>query len=157
MEESLEPCPSVERADPTLGRPHAFDGKGLTASERATIDLVLRGSSNAEVARARQVAVNTVTAQLTSAYRKLGVGGRRELRARWPCTSTLELRASPPEAKLSAREREVLVFTERGYANKVIADALGVRPSTVSTLLTRARRKLVREAPTTFVLPRTMR
>lgn len=43
---------------------------------------------------------------------------------------------------LSARERQVLYCATRGDANKVIAYTLGLSTSSVSTLLTRAARKL---------------
>lgn len=53
----------------------------LTSAERAVVDLAARGLTNAEIAHARRVAKRTVSNQLAMAYRKLGVSGRRELRA----------------------------------------------------------------------------
>jgi DNA-binding CsgD family transcriptional regulator len=50
--------------------------------------------------------------------------------------------ALAPDRALSLRERQVVAYTELGYSNKLIAYALGVSTSTVSTLLTAARRKL---------------
>jgi DNA-binding NarL/FixJ family response regulator len=43
---------------------------------------------------------------------------------------------------LSHRERQVVEYASRGWSNKVIAFELGVTPSTVSTHLTHAARKL---------------
>ncbi|MFZ5495816.1 MAG: LuxR C-terminal-related transcriptional regulator [Verrucomicrobiota bacterium] len=45
------------------------------------------------------------------------------------------------EKRITSREQEILALAERGHANKIIAEATGVAFSTVSTLLTRARRK----------------
>lgn len=45
-------------------------------------------------------------------------------------------------AQLSARERQVLAYAALGYTNKHIAYTLGLRPSTVSTHLHRAMRKV---------------
>ena len=56
--------------------------EGLTAGERAIVDLVLRGRSNGEVAHARGTSPQTVANQLGLVYRKLGVRSRRELIAR---------------------------------------------------------------------------
>jgi DNA-binding CsgD family transcriptional regulator len=53
----------------------------LSAAERAVAELAARGLSNTEIARARRVATRTVSNQLAVVYRKLGVSGRRELRA----------------------------------------------------------------------------
>ncbi len=145
MEELLEASPPAERNAAGGQGAGAFEGKGLTACERATVELAASGLSNAEIARARGVALSTLTKQLTSAYKKLGVACRRELRATAP-----EARARPSSRfedihLLSARERQVLSFAAGGSANKVIARSMGVGLSTVSTLLTRARRKITRE------------
>ncbi len=51
---------------------------GLTESERAVLLAALSGASTAEIARARSVSPKTVSNQLHSAYRKLGVCGRSE-------------------------------------------------------------------------------
>jgi DNA-binding CsgD family transcriptional regulator len=53
----------------------------LTQAERAVMSLALRGHSNAEIARARGTSLRTVDTQLANIYRKLGVAGRRDLRA----------------------------------------------------------------------------
>lgn len=64
---------------------HAAIGitEGLTASERVIAELVLQGQSNAEIARTRGTSVRTIANQIAAIYRKLGVGSRRELFARW--------------------------------------------------------------------------
>src|SRR5262245_26191325 len=54
----------------------------LSAAENAVVELTLRGLTNAAIARERQSSPRTVANQLSSAYRKLGVGNRRELRTR---------------------------------------------------------------------------
>jgi DNA-binding CsgD family transcriptional regulator len=44
--------------------------------------------------------------------------------------------------RLTTREWQVLAYASRGYKNKDIAEALGLAPSTVGVLLSRAARKL---------------
>jgi DNA-binding NarL/FixJ family response regulator len=142
MEESFEFHPPAERDAPAGHQAEAFDGKGLTLCERATVELAAGGLSNSEIARVRGVALSTLTKQLSSAYKKLGVASRRELRATWPLTRPRRPGGYPDTHALSERERQVLTFAAGGYANKVIAMNVGVCLSTVSTLLTRARRKI---------------
>jgi DNA-binding CsgD family transcriptional regulator len=110
----------------------------LTRAERETLELVGLGLTNQRLAAVRGVSLGTVANQLTAAYRKLRVGGRRELRARLRASSP----APVPAVSLTSREREVLSLVDRGESNKVIAYSLGVALSTVSTILTRARRKV---------------
>ncbi|RDV84651.1 RNA polymerase sigma factor [Ammonifex thiophilus] len=43
--------------------------------------------------------------------------------------------------RLSFRERQVVVLKEMGYPTEIIAKKLGLSPSTVTTLLHRARQK----------------
>src|SRR6478609_1161191 len=128
------------------------DARGLTEGERATILLALAGSSNQQISVARGVSPHTVANQLTSAYRKLRVTSRRELRAKWSRLPLEGVETAAGAAEfdhdtgatelLSLREKQVLDFARSGYANKVIGPMLGIATSTVSTLLTRARRKL---------------
>lgn len=54
---------------------------GLTAAEQEVMRLAASELSNARIAGLRGVAQSTVANQLTQAFRKLGVAGRRELRA----------------------------------------------------------------------------
>ncbi len=54
-------------------------GSGLTATERAVADLVLRGLSTAEIARRRRRSSRTVANQIAAVFQKLGVQSRREL------------------------------------------------------------------------------
>jgi DNA-binding NarL/FixJ family response regulator len=54
----------------------------LTPAERAVVELTVRGLSNAAIARKRCSSPRTVANQLAAIYKKLGVGSRRELRAR---------------------------------------------------------------------------
>ena len=117
----------------------AFASKGrLTAAESMLVHLVARGLSNEQLASARGASRSTIANQLTHAYRKLGVRGRRELCA----LIGRECVPLPPPKFLSRREREVLALADFGQSNKFIAHSLGLSVSTISTMLTRARRKL---------------
>jgi DNA-binding CsgD family transcriptional regulator len=60
-----------------LGRYRAPDG--LTVAERAVVDAVASGATNAEIARLRGTSARTIANQLASVFRKLGVGTRHEL------------------------------------------------------------------------------
>lgn len=51
----------------------------LTASERRVADLAADGLTNRDIAQALYVTPKTVEVHLSSAYRKLGIGSRREL------------------------------------------------------------------------------
>ena len=51
----------------------------LTLAERAVVEAVAAGASNAEIARLRGTSVRTVANQLASVFRKLGVRTRHEL------------------------------------------------------------------------------
>jgi|SRR5688572_22388408 DNA-binding NarL/FixJ family response regulator len=53
----------------------------LTESERTVVLLALRGLTNDAIGRARACSARTIANQLASAYEKLGIRGRRELRA----------------------------------------------------------------------------
>src|SRR5688572_12972370 len=59
----------------------ASESDGLSTGERDVVALAARGLSNQQIAKARNCATRTVANQLANAYRKLGVSGRRELRA----------------------------------------------------------------------------
>lgn len=54
----------------------------LTNAEKAVIELAASGLSNAAIARRRRASPRTIANQLAVAYKKLGVGSRRELRAK---------------------------------------------------------------------------
>jgi DNA-binding CsgD family transcriptional regulator len=54
----------------------------LTEAEGSVVELVLLGLSNDAIATRRRCSSRTVANQLSAAYRKLGVSGRRELRAK---------------------------------------------------------------------------
>ncbi len=63
-------------------RTTALRGVGsLTASERRVADLAAEGHSNRDIAQMLFVTPKTVEVHLSSAYRKLGIGSRRELAA----------------------------------------------------------------------------
>ena len=56
----------------------------LTPSEREVFGFLIEGRSNAEIALARGTSPRTIAKQVVAIYRKLGIGSRRELRARQP-------------------------------------------------------------------------
>jgi DNA-binding CsgD family transcriptional regulator len=61
-------------------RTTAFRGVlALTASERRVADLAAGGQTNRDIAQTLYVTPKTVEVHLSSAYRKLGIGSRREL------------------------------------------------------------------------------
>jgi LuxR family maltose regulon positive regulatory protein len=60
---------------------HAPSATLLTQQEERVLRLLAGGLSNAEIAQALVVSVNTVKTHVKSIYRKLQVGSRREARA----------------------------------------------------------------------------
>lgn len=71
-------APSVLRSSDHA--PSAGPVVALTRRERAVVEHAVEGESTAEIAAALLVSVNTVKSQLRSAYRKVGVTSRSELR-----------------------------------------------------------------------------
>ncbi|MGA9857516.1 MAG: response regulator transcription factor [Solirubrobacteraceae bacterium] len=61
--------------------PEAGDPSVLTPREADVLELLQGGDSNAEIAAALQVGVETVRTHARNIYRKLGVSTRRELRS----------------------------------------------------------------------------
>lgn len=59
--------------------PEAAAPPRLTPAERAVLELLLRGASNADIARQRRSSVRTVANQVASVFRKYGVHSRAEL------------------------------------------------------------------------------
>lgn len=59
------------------------DHEALSAAEREIVALLVEGCTYAEIASDRGTSLGTVKKQIASAYRKLGVGSRAELVARW--------------------------------------------------------------------------
>lgn len=60
--------------------PSQYDAStDLTATEREIVELTLRGLTTAQIASVRGVVKATVSSQLQSIYRKLGVSSRAEL------------------------------------------------------------------------------
>jgi DNA-binding NarL/FixJ family response regulator len=53
--------------------------ESLTPSERRVVELAVEGTTNRDIAQTLFVTPKTVEVHLTNAYRKLGVGSRREL------------------------------------------------------------------------------
>lgn len=58
-------------------------GEALSAAEVAIVGALLRGDSNAEIARERGRSIRTVEHQVAAIFRKLRVRSRAELAARW--------------------------------------------------------------------------
>jgi DNA-binding CsgD family transcriptional regulator len=120
----------------------------LTPCERVIVELLALGFSNRSIAAQRGVSKHTVTKQLTALYTKLGVASRREFRALLGPRGAKDDEDSRARARfLSDREHQIVFLVGRGQSNKLIASALGLSISTVSTLLTRARRKLALATP----------
>jgi DNA-binding NarL/FixJ family response regulator len=61
--------------------------EALPAAMRAVAVLALAGCDNADIARVRGTSVRTVAKQLETIYRRLHVGSRRELMARFGSSS----------------------------------------------------------------------
>lgn len=76
----------------------------LSAAERAVIELLLEDRSYREVAALRGVSRSTVSNQVQSAFRKLGVSSRRELLAGMSSAAAITDRRRAP-ARRSPRER----------------------------------------------------
>ena len=75
----------LERFDAQGSRPASLDGNPavrLTDSERAVLCFLPSHMTNEEISQALFLSINTVKTHLRSAYRKLGVGSRREAIAR---------------------------------------------------------------------------
>ncbi len=75
----------LERFDaqsPRLARPAGHEDVRLTDSERAVLCFLPSHMTNEEISEALYLSINTVKTHLRSAYRKLGVGSRREAIAR---------------------------------------------------------------------------
>lgn len=60
--------------------------ESLSPAEREVVSLLLTGASNAAIAKARRVSVRTIANQVANALKKLKVGSRTELIARFGST-----------------------------------------------------------------------
>lgn len=67
----------------TLPTRLAIEDSSLSPAERDVVAAVVAGRSNAEIAAARGTSPRTVANQVALVFRKLGVGSRSELVARW--------------------------------------------------------------------------
>jgi len=115
--------------------------RALSDAERTVVSLAITGVSNVDIARARRRSVRTVANQLGAAYRKLGLSGRRELRARVGDAEEPAAYRRFRLRSLSARELDVLDRVTRGLSNKAIAIELELSLSSVSCYVMRARSK----------------
>ena len=76
-------------------RTNVLGGVGsLTGSERRVADLAADGLSNRDIAQALYVTPKTIEVHLSNAYRKLGIGSRRELPAALASSVNPELRGA---------------------------------------------------------------
>ena len=73
----------------------------LSRREAEVLPLLQQGHSNAQIALALQVGVETVRTHARNIYRKLGVSSRRELAA----PPVLDPESEPPQAEHSSRRR----------------------------------------------------
>lgn len=69
----INPSPAVT---PFERNERALESLGLTAREYAVLELLARGQSNKEIARALAISPNTVKTHIANLYAKLGVSGR---------------------------------------------------------------------------------
>ncbi|WP_329044554.1 AAA family ATPase [Amycolatopsis sp. NBC_01488] len=69
----------LARLHDLTGRPVADGGHGLSEAQRRVAKLAAAGTSNAGIAVELAVTRRTVELHLTNVYRKLGIGGRRQL------------------------------------------------------------------------------
>ena len=136
----------------------------LTPAQLEVARLACLGLSNREVARKRRTSVHTVARQMHGLIEKLGVGSRQVLgvwywhelaRGRWQKLDAIGLTGTGAEANramsaslavtwpmLRPRQRRVLGLLARGYSQGAIAKKLNWPPSTVSSTLLGARKRL---------------
>lgn len=113
---------------------------GLTPAEWEVVDGALRGLCNGAIGSARGCSARTVANQLASAYAKLGISGRRELRARLRVASqptpSEQAILAPPEHDHDWLRAAVIRSLEPAptrfqLANDVGASAVSTTPSFV--------------------------
>ncbi len=139
----------------------------LTPAERAVVEGVLAGKSNAELARERSTCTRTVANQLSAAYHKLGVRTRAELARKLsapsghPNAAVLELLtggwiltervdagdrgwaiARPRSTPLTTAEIDALRARALGASLAKIAAALGVSEPTACRRVKSGMQKL---------------
>ena len=94
----------------------AADRPALSHREREVLRLAIAGNTNSEIASGMFLAQSTVKSHLSSAYRKLGAGSRKE------ATSLI---LDPDEGLLE------IVFGTRGTEIGSAADGDGASPATL--------------------------
>ncbi len=77
--EMLGAAPWFAAADGELSKLNGPRGMGLSETEQRIVDLVRRGSTNREIARATFLSVKAIEANLTRLYRRFGVRNRDQL------------------------------------------------------------------------------
>jgi len=137
--------------------PSAPDPRGLTPKERSILHFTGMGHSNKLIAYELGMPDGSVATSILTIARKLGVGSRAELVARYHTlrrarfervevegAKVLVGRAAPPAIpiELTAAEREVAELAAKGRANAAIASARRCSPRTVANLLQSVYRKL---------------
>ncbi|HKT00653.1 MAG TPA: helix-turn-helix transcriptional regulator, partial [Rugosimonospora sp.] len=71
--------PWLAAAQAELARLDGARDAGLSATEQRIVDLVRRGATNREIARATFLSIKAVEANLTRLYRRFGVRNREQL------------------------------------------------------------------------------
>lgn len=117
----------------------------LSPVQSEIVGLVLAGLPSASIAARRGRSRRTIENQLGAVYRKLGLGSRLELYARFAAGRATPV--DPPcagecRARLGEREWRAALLAARGESNKAIGWALGLAPSTVAGVLKGAWTKL---------------
>ena len=117
----------------------------LTPRERDVVIFASKGASNAEIAAACGISLSTVGFHMSHVLKKLDMTSRRELLSphlyaelQYAAMSSTPRR----NARLTARERQVVTLAKVDRSNAEIADELGISYSTVAFHLENALRKL---------------
>jgi DNA-binding NarL/FixJ family response regulator len=105
----LQVIPRAPAAAAGAGGGPVAAGGLLSRREAEVLPLLQRGDSNAQIALALQVGVETVRTHARNIYRKLGVSSRRELAAAFrgelPARAGAGLEPESPQAERSPRRR----------------------------------------------------
>lgn len=117
----------------------------LTPRERDVVMFATRGASNAEIAASCGISVSTVCFHMSNILKKLELSSRRELLSpHLYADLQYAAMASQPRtnARLTARERQVVSLAKADRSNAEIAEELRISYSTVAFHLENALRKL---------------
>lgn len=126
--------------DPPEGVVLASRRNRLAPRVRETLDLLLTGATDKEIAERLCVGAATVRQHVAQIYRAFGVSGRAGLVSLW--FDDAEAPRGVASASLTRREREVLEYLALGYTNDQIAVACGKAANTVKRQVASLFRKL---------------